>query len=680
MSARVNVPLGVQPTTEREALPRHAWACRILLVIGVALAATGQWILVTLPKGLHLPRWLADAARPMWPQPEAAVWAVGCFILAMVCFGLASRYLRLAPALPALDVHLTGLQRPYWLSLALGAVGLGIFAGLLFCLGNRPYSPSYPPWLALALALFLAALIANERRSLPVPRGMRSEHLWEVAGVLALAAVFLWLSIFDLHSWYYFSLGDEHGFYEAAMQMATGNSPRNLFDQKGAFDVIPVMSSYWSGVLMRLFFGMNGIGWKEAIIIPAAVALVVTYLLARALYGRRVAVLTLGALVTSHYLLAYAHTGYNNLEPLLPNGLALLLFLGGIRRGSPLLLALSGVCAGLGWYTYYPSRTTIFILLAAVALTVRRGRWLPVGAVILAGFATLLLPFLVVNKTAILMRMLEQTGVGPTPEHAANRALLPLWNTGRSLLAFNYNTHLGPYLYGSLAEPVTAALLPLGLAYVLATWRDFRSRFVFVWWGLAIAATGVLSKYDYVSTSRLNFLMPVVALLAALAVDRTIATFEVPTSARWRRVMTLGGVGLVLAAVSWGNLHRWFVETRAHAPSSPQTLTMRAMERPECLNASLPPLIVDVGIGGSTDIALVARGSRVRPKYALYADPPTWIESAPQRCVIFRAPFDPDAQELARALEARWPQAHSVFEVDQAGVIRVRVYYPTAQP
>ena len=223
---------------------------------------------------------------------------------------------------------------------------------------------------------------------------------------------------------------------------------------------------------------------------------------------------------------------------------------------------------------------------------------------------------------------------------------------------------------------MTAALLPLGLAYVLVTWRDIRSRFLLVWYGIGLAATGVLSKYDYVSTSRLNFLLPVVALLAALAVDRTLAAFE-PTRSRGRHAaITVCGVGLVLAAVSWGNLYRWFVETRAHVPSSPQTMTLRTMEHPECLNAPRVPLIVDIGIGGATDPALAARGSTVLPEYALYSDPPTWIESAPLRCVIFRAPFDEQAVQLAHALEARWPEARSVLEVDQARVINVRVYYP----
>jgi hypothetical protein len=45
--------------------------------------------------------------------------------------------------------------------------------------------------------------------------------------------------------------------------------------------------------------------------------------------------------------------------------------------------------------------------------------------------------------------MLAESGQGGTAEVAANRALLPYWNLGRSLLAFNYNTHNGPFVGGS---------------------------------------------------------------------------------------------------------------------------------------------------------------------------------------------------------------------------------------
>lgn len=653
----------------------------IVLFIALAMAAAAQWMLEVRPPSLKVPSGLANAVRPVWPHPDAVVSAIGVFVLAMLCFGLAARRLWGDATQPTVNVRLPGLRRPCWLTLVLAVAGLGLFSVVLVWLQTTPYAPSYPRWLSLALALLFAALAWNERGRVRLREtGVlpRADIVLETLSVFAMAGVFIWLNTFDLRSWYYFSLGDEHGFYAASLQMAKGQTVRNLFDQRGAFDIIPVMSSYWSGMLMRIF-GMDGIGWKETVIVPAAVSLVATYLLARALYGRRLAVITLGMLVTAHYLLAYAHTGYDNIEPLLPNGCALLLFAGGIRVESPLLLALSGLCAALGWYTYYPSRTTIFILGAAVALMVRWRDWVPVGAVILAGFAALFLPFLVVNKTAVIMRMLEQSGVGPTQEYASNRLMLPIWNVGRSLLAFNYNTHPGPYLYGSLAEPVTAALLPLGLAYAVATWRDVRSRFLLVWFVIGITATGVLSKYDFVSTSRLNFMMPVVALFAALAADRLLDGLELLTSRRARRVISVCGVCIILGVVSWGNLYRWFVVSPRGVPSSPQAMTLRAMEQPECLNAPRASLIVDIGIGGATGPALEARGSDLNPEFALYGTPPTWIETAPDRCVIFRAPFDSEAIELSRALEARWPEARPVLERDASGMSAVRVYYPPAQ-
>ncbi len=659
------------------------------LGLAFLLAVVAQGILMTLPRALAPPSALLDSLRPIWPHAGPVVVATMLFIVAAAWYGsVVAAFAGEAPwPAASFKAELTGRSDPVFLGCL--TTGVALLGFVVVRLATTDDEPGAATWFVLALALTLAGLAWHERERLA--RGWhalrRLRYLGEAIYVAVAVGGFAYLSWFDLPSWFYSSLGDEYAFYQAARNAGQG-AVVNVFSQRGAYDIIPVLSSYVEGLLMRLF-GMDVVGWKLSIVAQVCLALVLVYLLARTLFGRRVAGLTLGLLAPSHYLLAYAHTGYPNLETLLPSIGAFLGFVVGVSRRSLLALVGAGFFAGLGWYTYYPSRATIGILALALVLTVRPRSWVTAGAPLLGGFLFFFLPMAATSKTEIVTRMFEQTGEGSTTEVVANRALLPLWNAGRSLLAFNYNTHDGPYLLGSLLEPVTALFFVLGLGCALATWRDRRSRFLLAWYGLGIVVTGVLSKYDYVSVSRLNYLLPVTVLLAALAVDRGLQVLsrEVALGRRARglapdqaRVLSGAVVGLVLGLSLYANLHRWFVEMPGTVPSTPDALTLKVVETPACQTALLPPLVVDVGIGGAMGPALEAMsGSVVKPQFALYSDPPTWIETATARCVIFRDPTNPRAVSLAQQVSARWPGRAPVDEPDRSGRTYVRVFYPPAR-
>jgi hypothetical protein len=494
--------------------------------------------------------------------------------------------------------------------------------------------------------------------------------------VTALTALFFFLATFDLQNWYFSCLGDEFAFREASKLVAEGHPWAGIFSQEGVYGIVPAASAWFEGMLMRLF-GTELRGWKTAVLVPVLGSLPLAYGLARTLFGHRVAVFTLAMLASAAYLLAYAHTGYPNLEPLLPTLASLFLFVVGLRGGSRAFLVLSGVFAGLGWYTFYSSRATIVILAAAIVLGVRPRQWPAIGGLVAGGFLLLFLPMLVVNRGELVGRMLEQSL--RSKEVAANRTMLPIWNCGRSLLAFNYNTHSGPYMAGSLAEPVTAALFVLGLSYCATAWRDARSRCLLGWFAIAVTVTGVLSKYDYVSVSRLHYVLPVVVLLAALGLDRTLRGVQafVPAAGKWwPRVATAAAA---IALITASNLHRWFVESPLRAASSTEALTIRILELPRCQRAARPPLIVDVGVGGGILPALDARKSPARPEFGLYSDEPRWLETADLRCVIFRSPADQEARDLMKAIEERFPSKEAAEEHDRSGQTKIRVYYPSGK-
>lgn len=648
----------------------------IALLAGLALAALGQWSMMTGRSALGLrPEW-GQALRPVWLEPGPVVTAIGLFLAALVCC-VVSLQLR-----PGGRWHAAAARR--WsagrrvdpvapVCLISGAL---LFVWVLVQLGTRPYQPSYPRWYLLSLALLLAGLLWRERGRLGLDRRRRptAAHLLESGLVLALVGVFLWLATFDLREWRFASIGDEHPFHDFARRVAKGGEIVNLFSDRGVYDKHPVLSSYVTGTLMRLL-GTDLVGWKVATNLPLALALVFVFLFARTLYGRAVGFLTLGMLVTAHYLLAFAHTGYNNLEPLLGTAAALYLFVVARRRYSPALLALSGAMAGLGWYTFFSGRTTIAMLGLAVLLTLPRRRWLASGIAIGAGFAVLVLPMVVVNGRGMYDRMRLESSANPEGPPRSDIVRL-LVNSGRSLLAFNYNTHVSHYVSGSLAEPVTAVLFVVGLGLALASWRDHRSRLVLIWLGVGVAATGIVSRYDHVTITRMSFALPAVALLAAVAAERIIAAGLLLVGPRWRSTAGAGALALVVGLVAIGNVHRFYVVTPRQAPTGPVSVMMRILQEPACEDAALPPVMLTRD-GDHVLVAVIAQNGRVEsPEIVRYTDPTGWIETAPDRCVVFASPWEVESEPFKSELAARWPAQTATEETDGTGQIRLLVWYP----
>jgi len=302
--------------------------------------------------------------------------------------------------------------------------------------------------------------------------------------------------------------------------------------------------------------------------------------------------------------------------------------------------------------------------------------WLKVWTWLFAGFALLWLPMLLVNRNALFDTMLAQTGGGATAEPQANRALLPLWNLGRSVLAFNYNTYNGPYVFGSLAEPVTAAFFVLGIGYAIGTWRDIRSRLLLAWFVIGTITTGVLSKYDHVSVSRLLYQLPVVAPLAAWAFDRLLTLITAYLPSRGRGIAAPFAIVALLSAVSYFNLHRWYVEMPAHVPSGSEALLMRSVLDSRCRTAKLPALLVADGIGGELGPELDAVGASSSLQLAGYDAPRSWLQTVPLRCVLFRSRTDPQAVSAIHALLSRWPLSVVTPEQDRTGSSIISVVYP----
>jgi len=167
-------------------------------------------------------------------------------------------------------------------------------------------------WFAM-MAVFVIPFAPKLRR----PRlNLTPVHRKELASVLILVGVFLALNIRDLGDWYYSAIGDEYAFYQSALQISE-NGITKPFSQDGVYNTHPVLNSAYQGVVMTIF-GRDNLGWRLASVLSIALTIPGVYVIGRTLGNRNIAAISALLFAFSHYVLAYAHTGYNNIHALAP--------------------------------------------------------------------------------------------------------------------------------------------------------------------------------------------------------------------------------------------------------------------------------------------------------------------------------------------------------------------------
>ena len=371
--------------------------------------------------------------------------------LGIAAFALGSAGLRMRRSHSATNADLPALKgvvSPSWASLrsplsmvglAIGVLALAYLASMLAA-GSESGS-AVIIWVVVLAAFALPFVPISEDANWHVKTRILAwlrRYGWDFLIVFSLLFAFIAINLYDLQDWYYSAIGDEYLFYEHARRIVDEGIARP-FSQEGVYNQHPVMNSVFQAGVMGMF-GADYFGWKFSQTLNAALTIPAIYLLGHQLGGRRTAIVATAVFAFSHYVFAFAHTGYNNLSPLPVATWAVALFVLGCRRESPILLYAAGMIAGLGFYTHYSGRAVLPII-ALFSLSTgsprRLAHFWPLGL----GFALTVVPTFVVEQEGVLTRMFGQVVGGYTEAVTGSVGQRVLDNVVLNLPAFSYNAH-----------------------------------------------------------------------------------------------------------------------------------------------------------------------------------------------------------------------------------------------
>jgi 4-amino-4-deoxy-L-arabinose transferase-like glycosyltransferase len=328
-------------------------------------------------------------------------------------------------------------------------------------------------------------------------------------------------------------------------------------------------------------FGINLTGLRATSAALGVGSVLLLFAVARRLWGFEVGVLAALLLIGQRFFIHLSRAGYHYIDTPFLSLLVVWLFLRlwhDRRLGAAVWC---GIALGLGFQTYYASRLVPLLLgvtglcwLIAAPASERRPR---LAALVLIGVVALavaapMFGFFAHSWSAFWERTHDTSVFAAAAQqhlsygyHTDSLAEILLIQLRAALGLFNArpDNSVQYGLHGALFEPVSAALFVLGVALVLARWRERRAQLVLVWTAVPLVAGAALT-IDTPFYPRISGLVPFAVLLIALALrallDSVRAALPRWAGARLPGALAAGAVVLIAAV----NLRSYFVD---YAPS-----------------------------------------------------------------------------------------------------------------
>ena len=607
-------PEMIAPLPSRQVAPAVTMQRFTDFLLGIALALVAQFAMLR-QEPLIARFVFADLLNSLFridvPNLDNVILAVVLFVFSGIFFaGGIAAYKFFDALLAERPWQLPKLGARAWKRLATIAISAAL--AFLFLLW-RLSSGDNNLWLGLVwiAAIFLtgALVFALDRRGgvTLAPDLKRSD------GVLVAAIVLAGLVIgaYKLAQIPNSLIGDEGTFWDTARSIAQWNYRPSLFDF-GVYSY-PILGSYYQAMILKVF-GLSLWSWRFSSVLAGVAATVPTYLLAREMFDRRVAVLASALMIVTPYFLAFERLGYNNAQALFPVALTLYLVYAGLKRSSVFYLFLAGVAGGLGFYTYTAGRLGLvaaglfFAYLLAAWLVQRRPirTLLVLGVVLGVGWAVTTLPHLVYGNTSSpellrtktvesvfandiyahdfllgedLFRDIPPIKIGPytlfyRPDLYAR---LLVRGAARTMLAFQHDKLVGDHFIASpLAGPGAAVFYFLGLVVALVNLRSRNFVLLAIWFFSGVLLLSIISTFPP-RDAHLVAIIPAVSILSAVGIVTVadLVAAQIPAPRVLSDLFVMGCLGLVM----FTGLNNYFVDVpQKYPPIAEHIIGFAALE------------------------------------------------------------------------------------------------------
>lgn len=438
-----------------------------------------------------------------------------------------------------------------------------------------------------ALLYFLRSLTLNRAELLPsglflltvlilLLRWVKPAPIyWVTCAAIGLMSYRLW-------GWEYAVVGDEYSFYSYALQRlgdeGLWGSLAYLFKGTAVYGSHPFLST-WVQMLSMSIFGEDHFGWRISNIFLAGVSLYFFYVFFRTFLSMRVSLWAVMLLACSHYLFNFSKIGYNNLQALFAFGVLMAAASRAIRSPGEFNYALTGAAVGLCFYVYpaalyaIPAAGLLLLFYDPPRDKTAMRRWFS----LLLPLAILLLPLAFQPEywqSKLLGTFLTDNS------YASQRPLLGQFSKNIVYAYFSYlyavdQTH---FVIASHIDPLSGLLLPLGLGYLLLTFRRERfSAYMLLCYAMLLFLVGATHDRFAPSTTRMFMLLPWYAVFAAVGLGWLQGQFSLSRLAR------TGLPLVILAAILATNLYMAYGLYRRASAGVPslEVLFIRLSQRDE---------------------------------------------------------------------------------------------------
>ena len=511
-----------------------------------------------------------------------------------------------------------------------------VYSVLLFrILTNMETGADLALW-AFGIGLVTVPLIGLRQPSFRLPRrGAIAD--WMIAGsLMALTAV---LHAHDLRDWYYTAIGDDIGFYLRILDIID-HGIIDPFTLKGMYHNSPMLNSLYQAGFSWLFGGGSAWGWKFSAVFSVMLTVPPIYMLGRRFAGRTAGLVASVMLLSSHYVMAFTHTGYTHLDALPVTAWAVWALVEGTRRRNAGFLLAAGMLSGLALYTALPARVVYPLFGLWILMSIRVPRDLPALWPLPLGFAAVALPFLAENQieTALVMGRDTMSPNSIFHSEMGDPVQRLIGNIERNLPLWWVNElGMSHYTSGSLLDRVSGTLALVGIGMAVVRWSK-RHRLLLFWLAITLIPTALLAPYPQPPLTRLHSPLLPLSLMSGIAVSALLGMLPVA------RILKVSAVGTMLAAIVALNVWRFQVVTpEALHHYQPEALAVKAWQT-EC-DARIDTLFIGEH-GHLMDISLLTylpRGDRPR-LIENYDDQSIWDSDGV--CRIFFRPNDHGAQGM----------------------------------